>query len=155
MIGSFCTTSLLHFSKRFDSANIHFSIGITLMILHFFHLPVSTFSAAAQWYDIDLCRKQLYFIPVLIYTPNKVKPKQREEKKCLRQTEHPICQSLPMIQPVCSFGCKIFVSASCFQLTSVGENPAYFRTFATDRKQVDFGQEKEVFPLVLIQTDGF
>ena len=50
-----------------------------------------------------------------------------------------------------SFGCKIFVSASCFQLTLVGENPAYFRTFATDRKQVDFGQEKEVFPLVLIQ----
>ena len=34
---------------------------------------------------------------------------------------------------------------------SVGENPAYFRTFATDRKQVDFGREKEVFPLVLIQ----
>lgn len=51
-----------------------------------------------------------------------------------------------------SFGCKIFVSASCFQLTSVGENPTYFRTFATDRKQVDFGQEKGVFPLVLIQV---
>lgn len=51
-----------------------------------------------------------------------------------------------------SFGCKIFVSASCFQLTSVGENPTYFRTFATDRKQVDFGREKGVFPLVLIQV---
>jgi len=37
-------------------------------------------------------------------------------------------------------------------LTSVGENPTYFRTFATDRKQVDFGREKEVFPLVLIQV---
>ena len=51
-----------------------------------------------------------------------------------------------------SFGCKIFVAASCFQLTSVGENPTYFRTFATDRKQVDFGREKGVFPLVLIQV---
>jgi hypothetical protein len=37
-------------------------------------------------------------------------------------------------------------------LTSVGENPTYFRTFATDRKQVDFGREKGVFPLVLIQV---
>jgi hypothetical protein len=37
-------------------------------------------------------------------------------------------------------------------LTSVGENPTYFRTFATDRKQVDFGRKKEVFPLVLIQV---
>jgi hypothetical protein len=36
-------------------------------------------------------------------------------------------------------------------LTSIGENSTYFRTFATDRKQVDFGREKEVFPLVLIQ----
>ena len=32
-----------------------------------------------------------------------------------------------------SFGYKIFVRASCFQLTSVGENPTYFRTFATVR----------------------
>ena len=47
---------------------------------------------------------------------------------------------------------KIFVNVSCFQLTSVGENPTYFRTFATDRKQVDFGREKGVFPLVLIQV---
>ncbi|WP_257527449.1 hypothetical protein, partial [Alistipes inops] len=31
----------------------------------------------------------LYFIPVLIYTPNKVKSKQREEKKWLRQTSQP------------------------------------------------------------------
>uniref|UniRef100_UPI003FEF5953 hypothetical protein n=1 Tax=Alistipes shahii TaxID=328814 RepID=UPI003FEF5953 len=37
-------------------------------------------------------------------------------------------------------------------LLSVGENPTYFRTFATDRKQVDFGREKGVFPLVLIQV---
>ncbi|RGT23775.1 hypothetical protein DWX40_16410 [Bacteroides stercoris] len=37
-------------------------------------------------------------------------------------------------------------------MTSVGENPTYFRTFATDRKQVDFGREKGVFPLVLIQV---
>ena len=42
MIGSFCTTLLLHFSKRFSTANIHFSIKIALMILHFFYLPVST-----------------------------------------------------------------------------------------------------------------
>jgi hypothetical protein len=39
-------------------------------------------------------------------------------------------------------------------LTSVGENPTYFRTFATDRKQVDFGREKGIFPLVLIQVKG-
>lgn len=32
------------------------------------------------------------------------------------------------------------------------ENSTYFRTFATDRKQVDFGREKGVFPLVLIQV---
>ena len=37
-------------------------------------------------------------------------------------------------------------------LTSVGENPTYFRTFATDRKQVDFGYKNGVFPLVLIQV---
>ena len=37
MIESFCTAFLLHFSKRFGSANIHFSIEITLFILHFFH----------------------------------------------------------------------------------------------------------------------
>jgi len=37
-------------------------------------------------------------------------------------------------------------------LTSIGENPTYFRTFAADRKQVDFGREKGVFPLVLIQV---
>ena len=66
-----------------------------------------------------------------------------------------------MTQPVFSFGCKIFVTASYFQLTSVGENSVDFRTFATDRKQVDFGQEKGVFQLVLIQVksaakqDGF
>ena len=72
--------------------------------------------------------QHLYFIPVLIYTPIKVKSKLREEKKWLRQTEHPICRSLPMIQPFFPFGCKIFV------------------------KQVDFGREKGVFPLVLIQV---
>ena len=37
-------------------------------------------------------------------------------------------------------------------MTSIGENPTYFRTFAADRKQVDFGREKGVFPLVLIQV---
>ena len=37
-------------------------------------------------------------------------------------------------------------------LTSVGENPTYFRTFATDRKQVDFGRENSLFPLILIQV---
>ena len=82
------------------------------MILHFFRLLVSTFSAAALFRRQHV-RQQLYFIPVLIYTPNKVKSKQRE-KKWLRQTEPPICQSLPMIQPVFSFGCKIFVTASYF-----------------------------------------
>ena len=70
-------------------------------------------------------------------------------------------RSLLMMQPVFSFGCKIFVSASCFQLTSVGENPTYFRTFATDRKQVDFGREKGGFPIgsdsseKCGKTDGF
>jgi len=38
-------------------------------------------------------------------------------------------------------------------LTTVGENSTYFRTFATDRKQVDFGREKGVFPLGLIQEE--
>jgi hypothetical protein len=38
-------------------------------------------------------------------------------------------------------------------LTSIGENPTYFRTFATDRKQVDFGRENFLFPLVLIQEE--
>lgn len=37
-------------------------------------------------------------------------------------------------------------------MTSVGENPTYFRTFATDRKQVDFGRENSLFPLILIQV---
>jgi len=37
-------------------------------------------------------------------------------------------------------------------LTSVGENPTYFRIFTTDRKQVDLGRENGVFPLVLIQV---
>ena len=66
----------------------------------------------------------------------------------------------PMTPPFFSFGCKIFVTASCFQLISVGENPAYFRTFATDRKQVDFGRERE-FPVgsdsseKCGKTDGF
>ncbi len=60
-----------------------------------------------------------------------------------------------------SFGCKIFVTASCFQLTVVGQNPTYFRTFATDRQQVDFGREKGVFPVgsdsseKCSKTDGF
>jgi hypothetical protein len=45
-------------------------------------------------------------------------------------------------------------------LTSVGENFADFRTFATDRKQVDFGREKEFsrwfwFKGIERQTDGF
>lgn len=38
MIGSFCTALLLHFSKRFGSANIHFSLEITLIILHFSYI---------------------------------------------------------------------------------------------------------------------
>ena len=159
MIGFFCITQFLHFSKRFNVANIHFSTEIDLSIPHFFYLSVSTFSAAAlfQQYSNNLFRRQpvlqqLYFIPVLIYTPNKVKSKQREEKRCFAKTEHPICRNLPMIQLVFLLAVKIFVTASCFQLTSVGENPAYFRTFATDRKQVDFGREKEVFQLVLIQV---
>ena len=80
-------------------------------------------------------KKETLLYPVLIYTPNKVKPKQREEKKWLRQTEHPIYQSLPMIQPVFSFGCKIFVNASCFKLISVGENSTYFRTFASEENR--------------------
>ena len=139
MIGSFCTTSLLHFSKRFDSANIHFSIEIDLSIPHFFYLHVSTFSAAAlfrqQHFWRQHVRQQLYFTPVFIYTSIKVKAEQREEKRWLRQTEYPICQSLPIIQPVFSFGGKIFLSASCFQFTSVGENPAYFRTFASEENR--------------------
>ena len=35
-------------------------------------------------------QQQLYFIPVFIYTYNKVKSEQREEKRWLRQTSQPI-----------------------------------------------------------------
>lgn len=35
MPGSFCTALLLHFSKRFDIANLHFSIKIVPLIIHF------------------------------------------------------------------------------------------------------------------------
>ena len=147
MIGSFCTTLLLHFSKRFSTANIHFSIKIALIILHFFYLPVSTFSTAAArsnffgsstattFFRRQPVLQQLYFITVFIYTPNKVKSEQREEKKQLRQTNQPIYPSPHTIQSIFSFGCKIFVTASCFQLTSVGENPAYFHTFASEENR--------------------
>ena len=82
----------------------------------------------------------LYFIHVSIYTPNKVKSEQREEKRWIRQTIYPADQNPHMTPPVFSFGCK-----------NIGEITAYFRTFATDRKQVDFGRETAVFPLVPIQ----
>ena len=90
MIGSFCIALVLHFSKRFDYANIHFSIETHLSILHFFYI--------LSIFRYNLCRKWLYFIPVLIYTPIKVKSELREEKRWLRQTDKPICRSLPMIQ---------------------------------------------------------
>ena len=56
------------------------------MVLHFFYLPVSTFSAAAQqqlFFRRQPVLQQLYFITVFIYTLNKVKSKQREEKRWL------------------------------------------------------------------------
>ena len=60
-----------------------------------------------QIFPNPTCSKSyLYFIPVLIYTPNKVKSKQRGEKRWLRQTDRPSCQKPPMIQPIFSFGCK-------------------------------------------------
>ena len=82
MIESFCTTLLLHFSKRFSIANIHFSSEIALMILHFFYLPVSTFSAAAQQqlFSEATCSATTLLYPVLIYTPIKVKSELREKR---------------------------------------------------------------------------
>ena len=48
----------------------------------------------------------LYFIPVLIYTPNKVKSEQRGEKEWLRKVDQPIYRGPPMKLPIFSFGCK-------------------------------------------------
>ncbi len=56
----------------------------------------------------------LYFIPVLIYTPNKVKSEQRGEKRWLRQTTYPVDQNPHTTQPVFLLAAKIFVTASCF-----------------------------------------
>lgn len=53
------------------------------------------------------CSKSyLYFIPVLIYTPNKVKSEQRGRKRWLRQTNQPIYQNPHTTPPVFSFDCK-------------------------------------------------
>ena len=93
----------------------------------------------------------LYFIPVLIYAPNKVKSEQREEKRWLRQADQTIYRSSPMIRPVFSFGCKNIRDCILFLVDFSWWNYRLFRTFATDRKQVDFGRETAVFPLVPIQ----
>lgn len=68
----------------------------TFLLKHIFQFY--TFSTSFQFFRYNLCRKWLYFIPVLIYTPIKVKSELREEKRWLRQTDKPICRSLPMIQ---------------------------------------------------------
>ena len=60
-----------------------------------------------QIFSNPTCSKShLYFIPVLTYTPNKVKSEQRGEKKWLRKTDQMICRSSPMTSPIFSFGCK-------------------------------------------------
>ena len=93
----------------------------------------------------------LYFIPVLIYTPNKVKSEQREEKKWLRQADQTIFQSSPTTPPAFSFGCKNIRDCILFLVDFSWWNYHLFRTFASDRKQVDFGRETADFPLVPIQ----
>ena len=49
-----------------------------------------------------------------------------------------------------SFGCKNIRDCILFlvDFSLSREITAYFRTFATDRKLVDFGRETTVFPLV-------
>lgn len=47
-----------------------------------------------------------------------------------------------MIQSVFSFIAKIFVTIFCCKLTSVGENPTYFRTFSTGRKGASDGKKE-------------
>ena len=93
----------------------------------------------------------LYFIHVSIYTPNKVKSEQREEKRWIRQTIYPADQNPHMTPPVFSFGCKNIRDCILFLVDFSWWNYHLFRTFATDRKQVDFGRETAVFPLVPIQ----
>lgn len=68
-----------------------------------------------QIFPNPTCSKSyLYFIPVLIYTPNKVKSEQREEKRWLRQADQPIYLSPHTTQPIFLLAAKIFVTASCF-----------------------------------------
>ena len=93
----------------------------------------------------------LYFIPVLIYTPNKVKSEQREEKRWLRQADQPIYLSPHTTQPIFLLAAKIFVTASCFQLTSVGEITAYFVSSQRIENRWTSDGETAVFPLVPIQ----
>ena len=60
-----------------------------------------------------------------------------------------------------SFGCKIFVASSCFQLTSVGENPTYFRSVRNGQKTGGLRTGKGSFPVgsdsseKCGKTDGF
>lgn len=68
-----------------------------------------------QIFPNPTCSKSyLYFIPVLIYTPNKVKSKQRGEKKWLRQTTYPVDQNPHMTSLVFLLAAKILVTAPCF-----------------------------------------
>lgn len=57
----------------------------TFLLKHIFQFY--TFSTSFQFFRYNLCRKWLYFIPVLIYTPIKVKSELREEKRWLRQKQ--------------------------------------------------------------------
>ena len=59
-----------------------------------------------------------------------------------------------------SFGCKIFMRASCFSLASVGDKSAYFHTFASvENRWASDGKER--FPVGSVssekcsKTDGF
>ena len=147
------------YSTCFSTENITFYITVFLVMQvdkqRGLYSPPNLFRHFVNIHPIfsnPTCSKShLYFIPVLTYTPNKVKSEQRGEKKWLRQADQPIYQNPQMPQPIFSFGCKNIRASILFLVDFSWWNYHLFRTFATDRKQVDFGRETAVFPLVPIQ----
>ena len=110
------------YSTCFSDENITFHITMFLVMQlgkqRGLYSPPNCFRHFVNIHQIfpnPTCSKShLYFIPVLIYTPNKVKSEQREEKRWLRQADQTIYRSLLMIRPIFLLAAKIFVTASCF-----------------------------------------
>ena len=102
------------YSTCFSAENITFHITMFLVMQvgkqRGLYSPPNCFRHFVNIHQIfpnPTCSKSyLYFIPVLIYTPNKVKSKQRGEKKWLRQTTYPVDQNPHMTSLVFLFGCK-------------------------------------------------